>query len=154
MPRAGWAAAGAVVVALAATGARLAGVPGGPAASLTGLAVAALLAISLRRSNGRGARAVLVVAALVAARLTFEPLEPPSTTAALEAGLAAPRSWAGTVVGVGAPRPSLPGHPARADDRDTGPGRAAAGRRLRSVPGRHRRRRDPPDDRPLDRQRG
>ncbi len=104
MPRAGWAAAGAVVVALVALAVEGLGGPGGPIGGLAGFAVAAIGAMAIGRTNRPGALALVAAAALVAARIAIATQPAPSPVASLVAGGASPTSWVGSVESVGSPR--------------------------------------------------
>jgi competence protein ComEC len=104
MPRAGWAAVGAVVVALVALAVGGLEAPGGAVEGLAGLAVAAIGATVLRRTNRPGALALIAAAALVATRIAIVARPAPSPVAGLMAGGASPTSWIGSVESVGSPR--------------------------------------------------
>jgi competence protein ComEC len=108
MPRAGWAASGAIVVALAAGAARAAGAMSGPLAATLTVALGAVVAVALRRSNAAGAVALVVAMLLVATRIVLEPAVAPSPVAAITGGTATggatAGSWIGTVESVGSPR--------------------------------------------------
>ena len=104
MPRAGWAAAGAVVVALVDVAAQAFGAQSGTVGAGAGLAIGSAAALALRRSNRTGALAMILAAALVAARIATMPVAAPSPLVAAIAGGESPTSWLGAVVGVGSPR--------------------------------------------------
>jgi competence protein ComEC len=102
MPRAGWAATGAVVVALAAAGIRAMGTSSGWSGAVLGLALGVAGALVLRRTNRAGALAMLAAVTLVASRVALEPVDRPVPIA--EVAGAAGDSWVGTVESVGSPR--------------------------------------------------
>ena len=104
MPRAGWAAAGAVLVALVAAAARALGASTGANGAIAGLALGSVAALVLRRSNGAGAVALIAAVALVATRVAVEPVARPSPVGAIEGAGTASGSWVGTVESVGSPR--------------------------------------------------
>ncbi|HEX7474022.1 MAG TPA: ComEC/Rec2 family competence protein, partial [Candidatus Limnocylindrales bacterium] len=102
MPRAGWAAAGAVIVAVVAEGTRGLGATSGSVGAVAGLAVGAIVAFVSRRSNHAGALALVVAAVLVASRVAIEPGVRPSPVAAIAGSGSG--TWLGTVESVGSPR--------------------------------------------------
>ncbi len=102
MARAGWAAAGAVVVALAAAGTRAIGASNGWTGALVGLVLGSTGALVLRRTNRAGALAMLTAVTLVAIRIALEPADRPVPIAEITG--AGVDSWTGTVESVGSPR--------------------------------------------------
>jgi competence protein ComEC len=103
MPRAGWAAAGAIVAALVAVAAGALGASA-PVGAVAGFTLGSAAALVLRRSNRTGALAMIAVAALVAVRIATMPEPTPNPLVATIAGAGGPSSWIGTVVSVGSPR--------------------------------------------------
>lgn len=104
MPRAGWAATGAVLVALVAAAPRALGSSGGSAGAIGGLAAGSLVAFALRRWNRPAALALIAGVALVAARVALDPGARPSLVGAVDGAGTGSGSWVGTVESVGSPR--------------------------------------------------
>src|SRR6185312_15098791 len=88
MPRTGWAASGAVVVAVAAAGTRAMGAPNGWTGALAGLGLGLAGALVLGRGNRAGAVAMLAAVALVAIRVALEPVDRPVPIAEIGGGSA------------------------------------------------------------------